>query len=73
MSTIKPSDVWKIAVQRGVDGKTATKIISKEMAKPDEEIVRLTFPVQHSPTQQWATTEDDVEEVWRNVKKSSQR
>ena len=70
MSTMKPSDVWKIAVQRGVDEKTAANKISKEMAKPDEETVRLTIPVQLSPTQQWATTADDVEEVWHNVKKS---
>ena len=70
---MKPSDVWNIAVgqkvQRVLHEKTATKNISKEMSKPDEEIVRLTIPVQHSPTQQWATTEDDVEEVWCNVKK----
>ena len=49
--------------------KKNTKNILKEMAWPDEEIVRLTIHVQHSPTQQWATTEDDVEEVWHNVKK----
>ena len=40
MSMVKPCDLWKMAVgervQRGLDEKTATPNISKEMAEPEE-------------------------------------